>query len=62
MIRPMLPTVALCAATLGLFLAVPLITLRRMRAANLWLGMFVYSLASLAFSDYCMQTRVYPST
>lgn len=59
MIPAMLSTFALCAATLGLFLAIPLITLRRMRSANLWLGMFVYSLASLAFSDYCMQTRTY---
>lgn len=51
--------VALCAATLGLFLAISLIMLRRMRTANLWLGMFVYSLASLAFADYCMGTGVY---
>ncbi|MES2323102.1 MAG: AraC family transcriptional regulator [Pseudomonadota bacterium] len=43
-----------CTAMLGMFIAVPLFVLARNRSANMWLGMFVFSLASLCLAELYM--------
>ena len=52
-------SVELCTAMLGLFLALPLLGLARKRSANVWLGLFVLSLALLSMSTYLSHTGVY---
>lgn len=43
-----------CTAMLGMFIAVPLFVLARNRSANMWLGLFVFSLACLSFATLYM--------
>ncbi len=47
----MMTSITFCTAMLGMFMAVPLFVIARNRSANMWLGMFVFSLASLCFAD-----------
>jgi AraC-like DNA-binding protein len=43
---------ALCSGILGCFLAVPLLTMSRVRPASYWLGVFVLAISSTAIADY----------
>lgn len=54
----MLASIDLCTAILGLFMSLPLMMMARRRAANFWLGLFVFSLAWISLADYCFQTRL----
>ncbi len=49
---PVSASISLCTGVLGLFMALPLLALRRKRASNFWLGMFVLSLALLCIADF----------
>ncbi|MES2128313.1 MAG: helix-turn-helix transcriptional regulator [Pseudomonadota bacterium] len=44
-------SLAICTGLLGLFIAFPLLAMRRKRPANFWLGMFVFSLSWLSLAD-----------
>ena len=43
---------SLCTGVLGLFIALPLIWSRRTRPANLWLGLFIFSLSWLSLQVF----------
>lgn len=55
----MLNELMLGTAILGLLLVLPLFALSRKRPAHAWLGLFVYSISSLALADYCIAAGVY---
>ena len=55
----MIESIDLSSAILGLFMALPLIALRRRRPANLWLGLFVLSLSLLTLADYFAASGAY---
>lgn len=40
-----------CSALLALFISIPLLAMRRHRAANVWIGLFVLSIALLSFAS-----------
>ena len=44
-------SLAICTGLLGLFIAIPLLAMWRQRAANFWLGMFIFSLSWLSLAD-----------
>jgi len=52
-------SIDLCTAVLGMFLALPLMALARQRTANVWLGLFVFSLSLLSLADYLRTAGVY---
>jgi len=53
--------ITLCTALLGLFLAMPLLFAARRRPANIWLGLFVFSISWLSLADYANVARWYDS-
>ena len=55
----MVQLITLATIILGLLLLLPLLVLGRKRPANVWLGLFVYAITSLALADYCLMTGVY---
>lgn len=55
----MVQILTLATVILGVLLLLPLLALSRKRPANIWLGLFVYAMTSLALSDYCLITGDY---
>ena len=55
----MVNLISLGTALLGFLLVLPLFVLGVKRRANIWLGLFVYAISSLALADYCASTGVY---
>lgn len=55
----MVPLLTLATVIVGLLWLMPLLVLSRKRPATLWLGLFVYTITSLALADYCQMTGVY---
>ncbi len=47
----MILNLSFCTGLLGIFLAAPLVAMRRARPANLWLGLFIGAFSSLALAD-----------
>ncbi len=47
----MLETLALCTCVLGFFMAFPLMAIGRIRPANFWLGLFVFSLSCVCVAE-----------
>jgi AraC-like DNA-binding protein len=55
----MVQLLTLATVILGVLLLLPLLALSRKHPANVWLGLFVYAITSLALSDYFLMTGVY---